>query len=1801
MKNRLASLLLAGLVAVVSTFAQTGPSLLENLGRGLVVLRTAPDTTVVTWRVLGTDPEGVAFNLYRSTNGGDAVRLNAEPITGATHYSDTTADPAQSHSYSVRPILYGTEESAGPAFTLAAGAPVQPYLRVPLQVPPPGVTTVGENYTYSPNDVSVGDLDGDGEYELIVKWDPSNAKDNSQSGHTGNVFIDSYKLDGTRLWRLDLGVNIRAGAHYTQFIVYDLDGDGIAEIACRTAPGSRDGLGNYVADPARFAGTRPEVDHTADFRNAGGYILGGPEFLTIFNGTTGAELASTNYNPPRHPDTLFPTTAQINAIWGDNYGNRIDRFNAAVAYLDGQRPSLLMARGYYTRAVVVAYDFRDGQLSERWIFDTNPNGGPDGEYGAWRGQGNHQVSIADIDGDGRDEIVFGAATIDDDGHGLYSTGLGHGDALHVSKMDPDRPGLQIFQPHESPASYGANGLSYIDAATGELIWGVQATGDIGRGVAFDVDPRYRGYEMWGSGSTGGMYTAQLATPNAVLGPRAVPIAAAKPAMNFGLWWDGDLLRELLDGVTITKWDWNASAPVPMLTAAGVASNNDTKATPALSADILGDWREEVIWRETGNNALRIYVTPHSTEQRLYTLMHDRQYRLAIAWQNVGYNQPPHPGFFLGHDMPAPPTPNIVTSLSVLLGPPAPVLTHVTEDTGASSTDLQTSDQTLILHGTAQAGATVNLIRAGAGPIGTTLADPQGQWTFDYTGTTLPAGPVSFLLSATDGAGNTGATSRPYVVTIDTSAPPAPTIAVVAAEGNDRYTISGTAMPQSVVTILLAGVGVIGTAQADADGQWILTYEAALGAAAHEFTAVATNPVGTDSAPSAPYSIDTSLPTPAIAGITEDTGISSTDGITSDNALVIHGTAAAGVTVNVLRFGSGTVATTTADENGHWSAALPAALPDGDYLFAASSSAGSSTSASSPLLAVTVDTVAPSVESVTRLVPTSPSGNTDTVVFRVEFSEPVGGVDASGLSLTATGGLTAQISNVVAADARTYEVTLTLMGEGTIRLDVVGAGTGITDPAGNTLSAGYEAGETFNRRLTGDGVWTRSTSGLWSDHANWADGIIGSGINTTADFSTVELTENVTVQLDSSRTVGNVIFGDTDIASAGSWTVSDGGATNTLTFATSAGTPTLSVLPMGLNAETRFETAIGGTQGLTKLGTGTAVLARSNPLSGTLTVSAGTLRLDADAELNVGNISVASGGARLHLNGGILNSVVLNSATPPANVATLTVNAGGGSALIIDGGTANFGTLSTSNSAGGLIRINGGTVTATTVNLPRSNDNSLAFGAGFVVAGGNVTVNGTAGIGTNNSYGVLSVEGGELLVKGNIRIGDLGGSSARGGVMRVTAGRLTNTDTVGGGLILAVRNPNTAHGWFTGGVSTLEVLTLGGPDNNAGAATLHFEGGEVYLGSGGLVKGGGAGMTTTVNLLGGRLGAKASWSSSVPLTLSAGGNIALHAADEAGAPHDMTLTGSLGGAGSFTKTGGGVLTLAAANTFSGSATVVEGTLRLDGSLANGNGGLTVASGGTLTGHGSSVKPVVLANGGLIAPDGTLAVAGLTWHGGGTVALELSAGERLAVSGALNKGEAGAYTFAFTADTPLAPGAWHTVGTFGSTDLTAADLTYTGLTGYLGAFDVSGGEIRFTAVPEGPAAAFQLWSVLQGLPSGQDGPADDADGDHRSNLLEFALGLDPHVIDGPDASTTTVDVGSAKYPAFVYTRRADLGGATLTVEISPDLDFDQLLSPVVVSETPQSDGTVLVVVRSSVPLTTEPDQFFRLSAALPSLNN
>ncbi len=607
----------------------------ERLGRGAVAVK-GPAGVLVSWRSLAGDAPGLGFNVYR-----DGKKLNAAPIVKSTNFVDAAANGAA--AYEVRELAQDKEGAASKALYMDG------YLSLPLKRPPGAVTPDGKAYAYQANDASVGDLDGDGQYEIVLKWEPTTAADNCCVGHTGIVLFDAYKLDGTLMWRISMGPNIRAGAHYSQFQVADYDGDGKAEMIVKTGDGTRDGAGTVIGDPVAnwvTAGGEIEGSDRTGSRQAGGgklmagltgRILKGPEYLSLFDGASGRVLDTIAYPSPRGPNGDNPTQDEMMARWGDAYGNRSDRFLAGTAWLDGKRPSAVFARGYYARTTIAAVDVRNGKLVKRWYFDSEAPGVPKG----YSGQGNHQLSVADVDGDGRHEILYGAMALDDDGTPLWSTGMGHGDAMHVSDLDPTRPGLEKFGVHETMSMSKNTGAAMVDARTGEVLWRTAAQQDTGRGATGDIDPRHAGAEAWAVNSPK-LYDA-----------RGNVIAEARPRqVNFMVWWDGDLLRELLDGTKVFKWDWNKSEAAPMFEAAGARSNNGTKSNPALSLDLFGDWREEIIWRAEDDGSLRIYSTAIPTTHKFTTLMQDPQYRAAIAWQNTAYNQPPWPSFYIGEPAPA---------------------------------------------------------------------------------------------------------------------------------------------------------------------------------------------------------------------------------------------------------------------------------------------------------------------------------------------------------------------------------------------------------------------------------------------------------------------------------------------------------------------------------------------------------------------------------------------------------------------------------------------------------------------------------------------------------------------------------------------------------------------------------------------------------------------------------------------------------------------------------------------------------------------------------------------------------------------------------------------------------------------------------------------------------------------------------------------------------------------------------------------------------------------------------------------
>ena len=677
-----------GALAFTATEAQTYT---EALSRGVVAVPMQKGY-MVSWRFLSTDQKDAAFDVMRDG------KIIARNLTGATCFVDKKGKADS--KYSVR---CSTDGSVTEGMTWA-----QPYMSIPLRRPENGVTPDGKTYTYAPNDCSVGDVDADGDYEIILKWDPSNAHDNSHDGYTGNVLLDCYKISTDSLhnfkWRIDLGKNIRAGAHYTQFLVYDFDGDGKAEVICKTAPGSKDGKGRYVTEAATDQSIL-EADNEANYVDRNGRILSGPEYLTVFSGEDGHAIHTIYYTPNRAFGT-GGAPRYATEIWGDkNPGNRGERYLACVAFVDGKdkNPSAVMCRGYYTSSNLWAVRFDGKHLSTNWLHHsssphdwtvTDGNGNiiakAENLNGSSYGQGAHSVTVADVDGDGCDEITYGSCAINNDGTLLYTTNLGHGDAQHLSDLDPDRPGLEYFMVHEA-YPYGAD---LRDARTGEILYRSTDKDDTGRGVAADIDPAHRGAEFWCSAAK---------QVHDIKGNIIAKTETWTP-QNFRIFWDGDPYEELIGNgrnnsnfarqqrrpdwrggqmgrkggqnvgngnakaqqeehkskadrkpmpaYYIAKWNGKGCDPVLIngknLSDYGhSASCNGTKATPCLQADLFGDWREELILFDSSDCAhLNIFSTNIPTPHRVPTLMHDHVYRMGVAWQNVSYNQPPHLGYYL---------------------------------------------------------------------------------------------------------------------------------------------------------------------------------------------------------------------------------------------------------------------------------------------------------------------------------------------------------------------------------------------------------------------------------------------------------------------------------------------------------------------------------------------------------------------------------------------------------------------------------------------------------------------------------------------------------------------------------------------------------------------------------------------------------------------------------------------------------------------------------------------------------------------------------------------------------------------------------------------------------------------------------------------------------------------------------------------------------------------------------------------------------------------------------------------------
>lgn len=642
-------------MAALCSFAQNTPTnQMEKLDRGIVAIPTSGNGNFVSWRFLGTDDESrTTFTLKRN---GTVVQSGMT----TTNFQDKNGNA--NSNYQVITYVNGEEVETSQIVKAQNAA-----ARTLTLDRPAGGSTESGSFTYSPNDMSVGDVDGDGQYELFVKWDPSNSKDNSQDGYTGNVIIDCYKVDWSngangnggveKLWRIDLGRNIRAGAHYTQYMVYDFDGDGKAEMMLKTAPGSKDGKGNYVNQATTDENIK-KADNTKVWLTSSGRMDGGHEYLTVFNGLTGEAIHTIAYNPNRNAtSTLSEEAGTFNWAIGktDTHGyNRGDRYLAAVAYLDGpDKPaSGIFCRGYYSYAFIWAVDFDGKELKQKWFsehrsgtayslttFDADgkstkksfsnckPTSGSGS--GTMFQNGNHNMSIADVDGDGCDEIIWGSAALNNDGSLLYGTGFGHGDAIHLSDLDPDRPGLEVFQVHEEKGTYA---WDVHDARTGEIIAKGGPSGvDNGRGMAAQLDANFHGF-----------YVSSASAREQRSAATGEQVSSGQTSLNFRIYWDGDLQDELLDGTKIDKWGGSGTSRLSTLSG---STCNSTKNTPNLQADILGDWREEVILHN-GADQIFIYSTTIATNYCIPTLMHDHTYRMGICWQNTAYNQPPHLGYYL---------------------------------------------------------------------------------------------------------------------------------------------------------------------------------------------------------------------------------------------------------------------------------------------------------------------------------------------------------------------------------------------------------------------------------------------------------------------------------------------------------------------------------------------------------------------------------------------------------------------------------------------------------------------------------------------------------------------------------------------------------------------------------------------------------------------------------------------------------------------------------------------------------------------------------------------------------------------------------------------------------------------------------------------------------------------------------------------------------------------------------------------------------------------------------------------------
>lgn len=576
------------------------------------------DKLLLTWRMLPSDNADTAFDIYRKYIDKAETKINASPIY-ATNFQDATITGTRWKQVTYRLTYAGSNETID-SLTLKTSQFNKPYTSIPLA--DTSEVSTQEGVSYQANDVSVGDLDGDGVMEIVVKrllayGDSDGTGSGASPLHVRHtVLYEAYRIDGTFLWRVCSGPNIILG-NSSSFAIADFDGDGKAEMAIKTGEGTIFGDGTEIPDT--------DGDGKTDYRTAGAnYIGSGPEFFSIVDGETGKELARADFIKRGKSED-----------WGDDYFKRAHSLRVGVANLDGVLPSVILGRGVYARSVIEAWDYRDGELTKKWNFDTGHNlkGKDDRPYSQYAAQGFHSLSTGDVDGDGFDEIVYGSMVVDHDGVGLYTTRLGHGDALHLGKFDPSRDGLQVYSCFET----GKTDVALRDAGTGDILYShVSASdGDMGRAMIADIVPSSPGCEMWWYGSK--VYS---------LDGREV---GDKPSScNMAIWFDGDLSRQIFSG---TKIDNYRNGRVFTVYRYDVADINGSKENPSFYGDILGDWREEIIYPDaTKLKDLKIFSSWFPTTHRFPWLMTDHVYQMSALNQNIGYNQPTHTGYYLGSDL-----------------------------------------------------------------------------------------------------------------------------------------------------------------------------------------------------------------------------------------------------------------------------------------------------------------------------------------------------------------------------------------------------------------------------------------------------------------------------------------------------------------------------------------------------------------------------------------------------------------------------------------------------------------------------------------------------------------------------------------------------------------------------------------------------------------------------------------------------------------------------------------------------------------------------------------------------------------------------------------------------------------------------------------------------------------------------------------------------------------------------------------------------------------------------------------------